>query len=94
MHFVQDDQLPFVIRDVKFRIGEPCAVPRRFEVEVARWSVGGDFEGERGLSNLPRPEKSDRRITIEQVDRAFAKGLTAGQAARLGDFTILLPGGL
>ncbi len=65
LDLVEDDQLVLVLRQVQFRLGEFGPVGFGLQVEVDRRPRLGDFERERGLPDLPRPQQSGGRRFLE-----------------------------
>jgi hypothetical protein len=61
MNFIQDNELVFVIGEVKLWLGEFGLVAWRLQIVIDRWSIGGDIQSERRLANLPRSQQGNRR---------------------------------
>ncbi len=58
MYLIEDNQALFVLREIEFRVGEPCPVCWEFQVKIECLiaTLVRQGTGERGLANLSGSE--------------------------------------
>ncbi len=68
MHLVDDNELAGLCWKKRTRIRELGDISRVFEIKIDRRALVGDLTSKRCLSDLPRAEEDDRRLTCERVN--------------------------
>lgn len=80
MHFIQDDEIVFMVREILVGIGETRAIRDGLEVEINRRASPPDLLDGRRLSHLTLTQERHRRAMVQEVKQSCLE--TRKSAAR------------
>jgi hypothetical protein len=65
MDFIKNDQPVLILLQEQGRVGEFVPVVPGLQIEIEGGASFGDFQRQRRLADLTRPDQCDRRLAVE-----------------------------